>query len=386
MIKVRGLKNEIFLKYFAITFLIVMFAGIVHAAPGLPLGVEVSAVIDKRSFSLDDKLMVSVTYLNVSDHSVELLTWETALNGGISEDLFSIKYLGKEISYIGIHVKRLAPTMVDYVTIEPEQSLSGSVDLLRSYPINFKGEYEFSVRNSGALNLKLLAPLSFKLNADRPVIEAKRTPAIQNCSVSQTAEINSALTSAERISSIAIRDLRAALTDQRQDARRYREWFGVYDAGRYSQVELGMARIANTLSNQTIGFDCDCTGRPDVNPATTFAFVFADDEYNMTLCDVFFLVRRDGTDSKSGTIVHEVSHFNVVAATRDVASNQAGIRSVAMSDPNTVITAANAYEYFAENTPFLSMPAAVITPEPEPIGEKSASIIGALKLLLFGGD
>jgi len=71
---------------------------------------------------------------------------------------------------------------------------------------------------------------------------------------------------------------------------------------------------------------------------------------------VFFRVPREGTDSMSGTIVHEVSHFNVVAATDDFRPNQSGIRALAISQPENAIRAANAYEYFAENTPFLSMP------------------------------
>jgi hypothetical protein len=118
-----------------------------------------------------------------------------------------------------------------------------------------------------------------------------------------------------------------------------------------------MARIASALSSQTIGFDCDCTGQDGIDPDNTFAFVFPDEPYNMTLCGVFFRVPREGTDSKSGTIVHEISHFDVVASSDDFGSalDQSGSRRLANSSPTSAIRNANAFEYFAENMPFLSM-------------------------------
>ncbi len=375
---------KLILKYFISAALSVMLITVVDASTDLPEGIEVSASVSKTLYGLDDDLMVSVTYRNMSDQTIKLLTWSTALNGGLTEDLFSVEFLGQQIPYVGIHAKRLAPIDSDYTELAAGQSASASINLLRSYPINFKGEYHIAIRESGALNRKKLSPLSIKLSADRPTVEAKRAPSFQNCSVKQRSLIDSALGSAERIANIAIQDLRAAPVNQRVNARRYRQWFGAYEAGRYARVENGMAKIASALSNQIIGFDCDCTGQPSIDPSRTFAFVFPNDPYNITLCGVFFQVPRDGTDSKSGTIVHEVSHFTVVADSDDFSSafDQGGSRRLADSSPESAIRNANAFEYFAENTPSLSMPAGGATPiEPEP--EQKASIISALLLLLL---
>jgi peptidyl-Lys metalloendopeptidase len=311
---------KLILKYFISAALSVMLITVVDASTDLPEGIEVSASVSKTLYGLDDDLMVSVTYRNMSDQTIKLLTWSTALNGGLTEDLFSVEFLGQQIPYVGIHAKRLAPIDSDYTELAAGQSASASINLLRSYPINFKGEYHIAIRESGALNRKKLSPLSIKLSADRPTVEAKRAPSFQNCSVKQRSLIDSALGSAERIANIAIQDLRAAPVNQRVNARRYRQWFGAYEAGRYARVENGMAKIASALSNQIIGFDCDCTGQPSIDPSRTFAFVFPNDPYNITLCGVFFQVPRDGTDSKSGTIVHEVSHFTVVADSDDFSS------------------------------------------------------------------
>jgi len=336
----------------------VLLAGVVYAAPELPANVQVVTSLEQTSFSIDDKLMVSVTYRNVGKQTISLLKWDTALNGGLTEDLFSIEFNDQELPYTGVHVKRLAPSESDYVRLAPGESIIGAVNLQRSYPINFKGRYKIAMRNSGVLARKTQSPITFNLTTDRPVIEAKRPARFQNCSANQVSSIDAALASAERIANTAIADLRGTAAISRPNARRYREWFGSYSSARYSQVEGGMARIASALSNQVIGFNCDCTRQDGVDPENTFAFVFPDDEYNMTLCDVFFRVPRDGTDSKSGTIVHEISHFNVVASTDDfgTALDQAGSRRLADSSPTSAVRNANAFEYFAENTPFLPMP------------------------------
>ena len=60
-----------------------------------------------------------------------------------------------------------------------------------------------------------------------------------------------------------------------------------------------------------------------------------------------------GTDSKGGTLVHEMSHFNAVAATDDHAYGQSAAKSLATSNPTRALDNADNHEYFAENTPSL---------------------------------
>jgi len=357
-------------NYFLVLAALILSIETIQASMSLPNGVVATVSMPKTAFGVDDKMMVTVVYRNTSNRTIKLLKWETALNGGLTEDLFSIQYDDAEIPYRGLHAKRLAPTDKDYISLAPGKSVSATFDLLPAYPIDYKGSYEISLREPGTslqaseLARKVTQPLTISLSVDRPIRLFKRRPNFSNCSASQASSTDAALTSAESIANRAIRDLRGAPVAERPNARRYREWFGAYTAGRYATVERNMARIASALSNQTIGFDCDCTGQPGIDPNNTFAFVFPNDPFNMTLCNVFFRVPRTGTDSKAGTIVHEVSHFNIVAATQDFRPNQAGIRALAISLPDSAIRAANAYEYFAENTPFLSMPAAATAPAP----------------------
>ncbi len=58
-----------------------------------------------------------------------------------------------------------------------------------------------------------------------------------------------------------------------------------------------------------------------------------------------------GTDSKGGTIVHETSHFTVVAGTNDYAYGQSACKTLAKSNPSRAIMNADNHEYFTENNP-----------------------------------
>jgi peptidyl-Lys metalloendopeptidase len=71
------------------------------------------------------------------------------------------------------------------------------------------------------------------------------------------------------------------------------------------------------------------------------------------VCKAFWSAPMTGTDSKGGTLVHEMSHFNVVAGTDDWVYGQSGAASLAVSNPSQAIDNADSHEYFGENTPAL---------------------------------
>lgn len=335
-----------------------------NASPvDLGAGIVPSIEVMKANYASGDKLEVRVNYKNISSEKIRFLKLGTALEGIISEDFLSISLDGNSVPYVGLHIKRLAPTELDFVTIEPGQKVSAVIDLASSYAISAKGAYQLLYKGgsvpSAEQSLKAVGGAILNLSEDRTILLFRRTPIIdRSCSTVQRDQINQALAIAERIGIQASQDLNDAPVDQRPSAQRYREWFGVFEASRYESVRRGMANIASALVNQRIGFDCTCDipGRDRV-----FAFVRANDPFNMNVCPVFFRVSPSGTDSRSGTIIHEISHFTIVAASDDFSSalDQAGSRALANSSPANAIRNANAFEYFAENTPFLSMPGPV---------------------------
>jgi peptidyl-Lys metalloendopeptidase len=58
-----------------------------------------------------------------------------------------------------------------------------------------------------------------------------------------------------------------------------------------------------------------------------------------------------GTDSRGGTLVHEITHFTVVAGTDDWVYDQAAAGMLAGSDPARAVDNADSHEYFRENEP-----------------------------------
>ena len=93
-------------------------------------------------------------------------------------------------------------------------------------------------------------------------------------------------------------------------------------------------------------FDCGCK-------KTYYAYVYPDSPYKIYLCKAFWAAPVSGTDSRGGTLIHELSHFTAVAGTDDHVYGQTGAASLAASDPTQALNNADNHEYFAENTPVL---------------------------------
>jgi peptidyl-Lys metalloendopeptidase len=79
--------------------------------------------------------------------------------------------------------------------------------------------------------------------------------------------------------------------------------------------------------------------------------VFTNQPYKVYLCNAFWAAPNTGTDSRAGTIIHELSHFTVVAGTDDFAYGQTAARRLATKRPARAIMNADSHEYFSENTP-----------------------------------
>ncbi|GAB1100261.1 MAG: hypothetical protein Sw2LagPseu_18090 [Shewanella algae] len=126
---------------------------------------------------------------------------------------------------------------------------------------------------------------------------------------------------------------------------RYATWFGSYNSSRWNSVSSNFSAIDSALNNQPLTFDCSCK-------KSYYAYVYPTQPYKIYMCNAFWSAPVSGTDSKGGTIVHEMSHFNVVAGTDDIVYGQSGAKSLALSNPAQAIQNADSHEYFAENTPF----------------------------------
>ena len=383
---------------------IALVAGIwAHASMGQSHDVTVTLGATQKSLKATDPAELSFSITNNSPQTIWILRWHTPFENRFSYDSFEVKKQGKKIPYKGRLVKRAAPQQKDYIAISSGETVSTVVDISQGYDIKLAGQYEIRFRHQ-ALRIQGSSTddggadgsgtdgsednqqkqftertdiqprvqsntLCITLSEDRASNSANslnfatKAAAFEGCDVGQQSIINTSLDAARNITQTALDDLINAPVDQRPTAERYTTWFGSYNASRYSSVVANFTAIDDVLDNKTVTFNCsECFSDPDYN--SFFAYVFPFDPENengpfpVYLCGIFWQVDTTGTDSRAGTIVHEVSHFQYVALTDDWAYGQTDAKALAISDPSRAINNADSHEYFAENTPFLAMPRA----------------------------
>jgi peptidyl-Lys metalloendopeptidase len=322
-------------------------------------GPSVSLSVAGSEFSAAQDVLVTVTLSNPHKHTVRVLKWFTAAEG-VEEPLFAVTRDGEPVAYLGAHYKRPEATGKDYVSLKAGKSISYTVNLADSYDLSQSGQYEV-VYAVAAFNLfdekgnafqfqdsLISAPVSMKVEgraSKKPIPPPPPPPggnSFNACSVDQQTLLVAARDQAKTYSN----DSRDYLNKRKNSTGtpRYFEWFGAYTLSRYDIVKTHFVAIADAMTNAGVTFDCGCKQK-------YYAYVYSNQPYNIYLCQVFWSAPLTGTDSKAGTLIHEMSHFDVVAATDDVVYGQAGARQLADTNPDAAITNADSHEYYAENTP-----------------------------------
>ncbi len=333
------------------------------SAAAAPARITSQLEIEQTWLTNQDDVNVRFTLSNEGAEKVSVLKWQTPFEG-IDDDLFTVARNGEPVAYLGRHIKRAAPTAADFLVIEPGQSVSAVVELTKYYDMSVTGEYTIvfnqTLQSSSArLNATTSNVIAFWIEGNEaaaPVAQPADdndnntralTPTYVSCSSTQKSSIASALSSAETYAANAYSYLLARTTSTTRSAStRYKTWFGTYTSSRWTTAQSHFLNIRNTIQTKTITFNCGCT-------QNYYAYVYPNSPYTVYLCNAFWSAPTTGTDSKAGTIVHELSHFTVVAATDDWAYGQSACKSLAISNPSKAVDNADSHEYFAENTPSL---------------------------------
>ena len=344
----------------ALLFALLAALLITTAAGAAPKGgAVVSLSVEQSAFDSSQDVLVTVTISNPTKHTVKVLRWLTPADG-VEEPLFAVMRDGEPVAYLGAHFKRPAATGKDYVSLKAGQSISSTVNLGEYYDLSQSGQYEISY-GVAAFNLfdekgnafkyrDTLVSEKISLTVEGRAAKGKPTQppppppggnSFNACTVDQQNLLVSARNQAKTYASNAENYLLA-----NNQGQRYTTWFGVYSLSRYTTVKQNFTDISDAMDNAGITFDCKCK-------QNYYAYVYPNDPYKIYLCKVFWQAPLSGTDSKAGTLIHEMSHFNVVAGTDDVVYGQAGAMELASEDPNLAITNADSHEYFAENSPAL---------------------------------
>jgi len=305
---------------------------------------------------------VVITLTNKSHEPIKVLKWNTPLEQRLSANIFSVEREKKNIAYQGRLVKRGQPQDEDYALFEAGESRTVIVELPTYYKMLKKGEYQISYRgNFSSLTENLKSKSLQKSKESKSTIKISFTPSqlekpkkpkltaqYNGCSQREINILDEAHNSALLIAKTASDAMNGASSNT--TGKRYVTWFGKATTKRQQSVTSTFSNIYDALEKKRVSFNCnECT------EDATFAYVFPDEEYNLYLCGSFWTADVAGTDSRSGTLIHEVSHFLVVAGTDDHVYGQDEAKQLAKTSPDKAINNADNYEFFAENTPYIKM-------------------------------
>lgn len=306
----------------------------------------------------DVDVSVDVTVTNTTGHAVDVLRWQLP-SGHLQGPIFKIvREDGSPVPYVGPLVKRAAPRPEDYVHFEAGATMHYTAELSGAYELGngrFSIQYAGQGRHADAPTLETSQPTYLwtegrTAHATTGAFEnfmVKQTAAsisyTGNCTSSQKSSLASAVTAATNYASAS----NSYLSASPHSTPRYVKWFGAYSSSGWNTAHTHYANEVTAFTTKALTLDCSCTD------SGTYAYVYPNAPYKIYVCGAFWQAPMTGTDSKGGTLVHEMSHFYVVASTDDWAYGQTAAANLAKSNPTKALDNADSHEYFAENNPYL---------------------------------
>ena len=333
------------------------------AVQGGPFAVKIST---KSEHDLGDDVICEVTITNTQDKDYFMLKRYTPLEGLISP-LFSITRDGEVVPYDGILVKRGPPSEDDYVCIRAKTSVLSSVDLSEAYSFNSAGPYKVnlqtkitffadkSTNSSTQLVVSNVQELSFIQNINQPKLTrgevARQNVTLNDLSLKADSErvpkfdgrySSSDESTATTAYAAAYNVLYKSAESVTENPTLYKTWFGRAYSGYMNTVQGNYLSIKSAMERYTFtlyfhGPDCERDDYAYTYSGTTTVY----------FCSAYFSAPTLGSNSKMGTIVHEMSH--AVAYTDDIEYGAEDCKALAKEYPSQAIKNADNYEYFSES-------------------------------------
>lgn len=339
--------------------------------------VQLTAEIEILEVIEDERITMSLLFKlkNDSEKSVKILKWGTPFEGEFTNDCFDVKWYGEKVPYIGKLVTRGTPEATDFIEIPANGELTEIVFLEDGYKIYKAGSYTIQYRH-GSITSKMILTKQVNEAQEKEfsagltsvssietefflhqgldeLVPNDQLPKSSGCSATQIQAINMTFMKATQLASLASEALQLAPPAKRSQTVRYTEWFGNYAESRYSHVSQAYAKINNVLKNKTLTAYCpnDCSNY--------YAYVYPAFPDKIFFCGGFWKAPESGTRCKAGVVIHEVSHFNAVAGTDDIAYGKDGAKNLARNKPDKAVRNADNYAFFAENSPWLPILAGI---------------------------
>lgn len=355
---------------------VVMYIAVaIMAANGYVQDLRVDVVPIQTRFAAVQDVNVILKYSNVGSDTMAICKWYLP-EKELFDPIFEVTRNGKPVEYVGPVAKRRAPTADDVIYLTPGMTVSAAIQLSTVYNMTQTGNYVVQYKmnadevlpfttnnmlkdtimssNDGQESILQSAPVVlFAVGRRNLLIEQAiefntrgraLTPTYSYCTSTQTNSIKSGVIAAENYAN----DAKQHLSGTSMGTARYTTWFGRYSSTNWNTATSHFTKIQSILSTKTLSFDCSC---PAHSSSATYAYVYPNQHYKIYLCSEFWPSSTTGTDSKGGTIIHEVAHFIVAAGTQDHAYGQSKCQNLAKSNPSMALANSDNLQYFAENNP-----------------------------------
>lgn len=116
----------------------------------------------KESIKPGDSLLLKFTVHNNTDSTKKFLKWQTPFEPLLSKYLDIKNENGEEVAYKGPMAKRMMPPPASaYLTLQPKDSLSATIDILKGYDLTKPGKYTVTYTSEDMSGLKVQQQASF---------------------------------------------------------------------------------------------------------------------------------------------------------------------------------------------------------------------------------
>ncbi len=349
-----------------LTLLLAALGAVAFTSAAVAAGLSTRLQVDRSWLGPHDDVVARVVLTNEGRETLWIPRWQVP-KADMDADLFEVVQNGRQVGYVGRLAKRPAATKADFVALRPGQTLRAQTELSRHYKMHGGGEYLVSYRidlldgvymdelrggadavYSNAVTLWRDAVIDDgRIDWDAwnaPTVGAEGVTTSGACSPQEVNTITTAFNSATTYAGGALSYLN--LKSWSTVGARYTTWFGATDSNRFNTVKSHFVSIDDAFRTKSVVVDCSCN-------QSYYAYVYKNDHYRIYVCNAFWTANNTGTDSRAGTLIHEMSHFDVVASTDDWAYGQSACKKLTKR-PTKAIDNADSHEYFSENTPNLN--------------------------------
>lgn len=362
----------------AVLFAMAILLGQAAAAQDL----SVTLSLNQEEYRQADTVVLTYKLTNNSSQTVNVLTWNTPLEGMIGDPfIVTLEGTTQERAYLGTLALRNPPVAQNWKAIPAGQSVSATVQLSQEYDLTAAGTYEIRLRRglfhvargaspptklkrliavdtpANTLRLKMLdagAPSTPRVKAPSPGKAGVVVPPTFNaCSVDQQSDLNSAFTSmAAGSSKVATAISNWSCTDY-DNSNAAKTFFG---AACSPQLLAQMKYVTSTASGYANGsiatqFDCSqansCAAQPSACSTNgVIAFTCLGQQFPIYICSPFWGYAKPPAkdiNAQDGLLYHETTHWT---GTRDYAYWCPDCLALATNNPTQAQNNADSYRLF----------------------------------------